>query len=354
MSGYVNKQIARLLLIGSSLFLALPVSAAPDGKALYDKNCASCHGYDGHGGVGVPLALPTFLKSVPDEYLSKTIRYGREGRVMPPFKYLSDAQIGAIVKHVRGFSEAEAAPLTLGSVQGDKKNGARLYTKHCATCHGAQGEGGKGTGVTFSRPRDLPVIAPALNNEGFLAAASDKMIKTTLMEGREGTPMQSFLKQGLSESDINDIVSHVRDYERHSRDLSSLDNKNISPVLVQESSHDLKTTVENVKAAAMAANYRIIRVQELDKGLVKEGMESPREVMIYFCNFDLLNKVLALDPRVGIFLPCRVTVVEREGKVLVMSINPRHMSALYNNIELDKACDEMTAIYENILEEATL
>lgn len=354
MSGYMNKQILQLLLLSSSLLLAMPVSAAPNGEALYDQNCASCHGYDGHGGVGIPLALPAFLESVPDEYLSKTIRYGREGRVMPPFKYLSDAQIDAIVKHVRGFSKAKAATLTLGSVQGDQKNGARLYTKYCAACHGAQGEGGKGTGVTFSRPRDLPVIAPALNNKGFLAAASDKMIKKTLMEGREGTPMQSFLKQGLSETDINDIVSHVRGFERHTRKLPSLDKESVSPVLVLESSYDLKTTVENVKAAAIAANYRIIRVQELDKGLVKEGKESPKEVVIYFCNFGLLNNMLALDPRVGIFLPCRVTVVEREGKVSVMSINPRHMSALYNNAELDKACDEMTAIYETILEEATL
>ena len=166
MSGYMNKQILQLLLLSSSLLLAMPVSAAPNGEALYDQNCASCHGYDGHGGVGIPLALPAFLESVPDAYLSKTIRYGREGRVMPPFKYLSDAQIDAIVKHVRGFSKAKAATLTLGSVQGDKKNGARLYTKYCAACHGAQGEGGTGTGVTFSRPRDLPVIAPALR-DGF-------------------------------------------------------------------------------------------------------------------------------------------------------------------------------------------
>jgi cytochrome c oxidase cbb3-type subunit 3 len=49
-----------------------------------------------------------------------------------------------------------------------------------------------------------------------------------------------------------------------------------------------------------------------------------------------------------------VTIVEREGKVQIMSINPRRLSALYNNAELDKACDEMHTVYEAILEEATL
>ena len=90
---------------------------------------------------------------------------------------------------------------------------ATLYARKCAACHGANVEGGKGTGVTFSRPRDLPVIAPALNNTGFLSAAPDMMIKTVLMNGREGTPMPSFLKQGLSEKDIDDIVAYVRSFE---------------------------------------------------------------------------------------------------------------------------------------------
>ena len=66
------------------------------------------------------------------------------------------------------------------------------------------------------------------------------------------------------------------------------------------------------------------------------------------------ERALALDPRVGLFLPCRVTVVERDGKVLVMSINPKRLSHLFNNAELDRACEEMFQVYSDILEEATL
>jgi len=38
----------------------------------------------------------------------------------------------------------------------------------------------------------------------------------------------------------------------------------------------------------------------------------------------------------------------------VMSINPKRLSHLFNNAELDRACDEMYKLYEEILEEATL
>ena len=333
---------------------ALTLQAAPKGSVLYEKNCSSCHGVDGKGGVGIPLSLPSFLKSVPDSYLEKTIRHGRPGRVMPPYPHLSDAQIKAIVSHLRGYASGKV-PATLDAiVKGDVKKGKKLYGQYCSSCHGVNGEGGKGTGVTFSRPRDLPVIAPAINNAGFLLAATDSMIKSTLMNGREGTPMQSFLKAGLKEKDINDIVSYVRSFENLKQTSIRVETKVESPVMIFDSASDFKTTIANLKNAAAAENFRIIREQDLESGLVKEGEESNREVIIYFCNFETLNNVLAVDPRVGLFLPCRVTVVEREGKVQVMTINPRYLSAMYNNDELDKFCNEMHEIYTNIIEEAIL
>ena len=77
-------------------------------------------------------------------------------------------------------------------------------------------------------------------------------------------------------------------------------------------------------------------------------------MMVYFCNFKFLDDVLKIDPRVGLFLPCRVTVVQQGDQVLVMTINPKRLSYLFNNRELDAACDEMTELYEAILEESTL
>jgi cytochrome c oxidase cbb3-type subunit 3 len=54
------------------------------------------------------------------------------------------------------------------------------------------------------------------------------------------------------------------------------------------------------------------------------------------------------------FMPCRITAVERDGVVRLMSINPRYMARLYNNSEINEACHEMYDIYVNIMEEATL
>lgn len=336
------------------LFAASAALAAPNGGQLYAAHCSACHGANGGGGVGVPLALPSFLDSVDDNFLSRTIRHGRPGRVMPSFSKLSDAQIAAIVVYIRGWSKNPAPVYAVGKIKGDVQHGKALFATHCAACHGENGEGGKGTGVTFSRKRDLPIIAPALNNSGFLAAAADEMIQQTLQQGREGTPMSSMLVQGLSEQDIDDVVSFVRSFEKGLAVAPSVKTTAVDKVIIAASPYSLEDTVENLKDALVSQNFILIRTDTLEHGLIEEGKENPHQVILHFCNFKFLFDALAIDPRVGMFLPCRVTVTETETGVVVSTINPMYLSKLFNNAELDTYCRKMHDVYSAILEDATL
>lgn len=331
-----------------------PALAAPDGARLFSQNCAVCHGEKGSGGIGVPLALPSFQATISDDYIRKSIRTGRLGRIMPAFTRISDEEVEAVVKYVRAWNKAKPMTYANTPVAGNPSHGKQLFAQYCAACHGATGEGGKGTGVTFSRPRDLPIMAPALHNPGFLASAPDAMIKHTLMTGREGTPMVSFLKHGLKEKDINDIVSYVRSFEKEPTAKNASVPDPGRAVLTVDSPYDLQTTIENVKKAAASNNYLLIREQPLTAGLLPEGKEDPKQYIVYFCNFDFLNQALATDPRVGLFLPCRITIVERNGKVSLMTVNPKRLSKIFNNSELNEMCEQMTRQYLAIMEEATL
>ena len=338
------------------LLFSLSAYSAPHGDELYARHCSSCHGIDGKGGVGVPLALASFLNSVSNEYLKKTIRLGRPGRIMPAFESLSDAQLSAMVKHIRGWSDKPAPAENTAVIKGNSKHGKQLFKNYCAQCHGENGRGGHGTGVTFSRKRDLPVIAPALNNAGFLAAASDTMIHDTITFGREGTPMTSMLVAGLSEEDINDLVSYIRSLEKTAVELKQALNKSSDEphVIVVDSPYGLEETVENLKQAITDQNFTLIRTDYLEHGLVEEGKENKKQIVLHFCNFGFLFKALAIDPRVGMFLPCRVTIVEKDGKVQLSAINPKRLGKLFNNDELNEACDEMYEVYSTLLEDATL
>ncbi|TCK16826.1 cytochrome c oxidase cbb3-type subunit 3 [Thiogranum longum] len=348
----MKKQIQYLFTVLALMTATTLVAQADhsDGDELYQQHCAACHGSDGSGGVGVPLNLPDFLAVASDDYLRKTVRNGRPGRVMPAFPLLSEDEVGAIIQTVRGWSGVPPPDYDSKPLKGDAVRGKQLFTQYCVACHGERGQGGEGTGVTFSRPREAPIMAPALNNPGFQQSVSDAMLKATLLRGRHGTPMPSITELGLKEGDADDLVAWLRQLPADSAPVR----KSESPVIRMESSYSFEETLDNLKKAISARNFRVIREQTLDSGFVEKNKESRRQYIVYFCSFSFLNEALSIDPRVGLFLPCRVTLQETEKGIELVTINPENLSHLFNNRELDKACERMHRLYTEILEEATL
>lgn len=340
------------ILLLSCILIHSEAGFSVSGESLYIEHCAICHGTNGKGGVGVPLAMDSFQQQVSDEYLKRSIIFGRPGRVMPAYDSLSTEQVQAIVSHIRSWTKQPVPKWDNRVIKGNTKIGGRLFSQHCTSCHGKNAQGGNGTGVAFSRKKDMPVTAPALNNTGFLASANDSMIKNIILSGHQSSTMPAAKSLGLNESDVNNVVAYIRHFESiHSNKKPTVDEP---PALIYDSNYNFKQTIQNVKNAAVGMNFRVIREQALNYGLETDTQPDKQHSIVYFCNFDFLYKALAIDPRVGLFLPCRITVVERKGKVQIMSINPNRLSQLFNNDELDIACTEMHEMYTSILEEATL
>lgn len=353
-----------LLLITMTMISTMSIAQTGDasdadlsGQLLFQKNCAVCHGNEGAGGVGVPLNMKDFLTTTSNKYLQKTIRMGRPGRIMPAFGNLSDKQIASIIQHIRSWGPGIKAPVySQDAIKGDVKKGLAIYDAVCFNCHRERGIGGKGTGVTFSRPREAEILAPAIGNPAFLTSASDHMIKTIIMTGRESTPMTSAQSMGINENDVDNVVSYLRSLaiSDSESEAKAVVDKTDEAVLSFESSYPIEETIENIKQAALGYNFRYIREQTLNHGFVDKDQESNKEYLIYFCNFTFLNKALAVDPRIGMFLPFRATIVEKEGVVSVMTVNPDYLCSLFNNDELKQSCNFMAEKYEAMLEESTL
>ena len=333
------------------LFFTSLSCLADKGEQLYTDNCAICHGHKGTGGVGLPIGLEAFLEQTPDEYLHRSIRVGRPGRVMPNFYRLSESDIKAIISHIRSWKKTAIPEWDGTRVKGNASDGKFLFDKHCVSCHGEKALGGKGTGKMFSRPRDLPIAPPALNNQGFLNSVSDLMLKNIITNGRKQTPMPAASQFNITEEGVNNLVSYIRSFQKTT--MSAEDILDESPLLVYKSAYSFNETIENIKNSVVGQKYKLVRDQALDSGFVPQTQESKTHTMVYFCNYDIINDALAIDPRVGMFLPCRITVIENNGVVQAMSINPKRLSQLFNNNELDEACERMHDTYSLILKEAT-
>lgn len=98
-----------------TIMMWLPITAQAELSAqrqqelqhLLKHDCGSCHGMTLKGGLG-PALLPDALKNKPDELLFVTIREGRPGTPMPPWKsQLSEADVHWLVQTLRQGPQQE-------------------------------------------------------------------------------------------------------------------------------------------------------------------------------------------------------------------------------------------------------
>lgn len=103
------------LLIGLILAAGVSLAQAGDAQAMYDKECAKCHGKDGKGDtkMGKKLKIKDLTDAkvqseLTDEKAIKALKEGvKDGdkTVMKPAEGVDDAQIKALVELVRKFKK---------------------------------------------------------------------------------------------------------------------------------------------------------------------------------------------------------------------------------------------------------
>ena len=109
--------ILALALVPVIVAAALPTSEAELGRAVYS-NCAGCHGAAGQGAFAPPLAGSATLK----EDQAAIIHVVAGSVNMPPFgEQLSDAEIAAVLNHVRNSWGNKAPPIKAADVAATSK-----------------------------------------------------------------------------------------------------------------------------------------------------------------------------------------------------------------------------------------
>lgn len=76
------------------------------GRALYESNCAPCHGSDGSGDLGPGLRPSTYIAGHDDEELISLFLSGRNGTAMDSFEgILTEEELSNIIILLRGWQE---------------------------------------------------------------------------------------------------------------------------------------------------------------------------------------------------------------------------------------------------------
>lgn len=102
------------------------------------------------------------------------------------------------------------AALSVSALAADKANGAALYKKNCAGCHGATGEG-NGPAASSIKPRPANFVSndykdsTGKNPKDYSDAELTKIIE----DGRKNTSMVAW-KKTINPTQTADLVAYIR------------------------------------------------------------------------------------------------------------------------------------------------
>jgi len=230
MAQFISKWLTGI--IGAALFaVSAPVVTAAQqspGKALYDRDCAFCHGADGRADTPVGRILkprprrfadPVEMARLTDDLIYRAIKEGKPGTAMASWgKVLSEAQIGDLMDYIH---QLEGKGELLTDQQLSLEVGRRIYDKECAFCHGLTGHADTDAArVLKPRPRNFadPVE---------MARVDDGRLYAAIKLGRPGTAMASWGSL-LTPVEIIDVMRYIRSLQEPLPDVVNAERLDIT------------------------------------------------------------------------------------------------------------------------------
>lgn len=187
---------------------AIVRSDITDGKTLYMRDCAWCHGANAEGTDHGPSLTERANGTAHIDFVLSTGRMPLDSPDQPmqrrPAVYTQE-QIEAIVEYV-----ADELPITgpdvpeLNTTEADMGLGNQLYQENCAACHATTGIGGalgSGGDDLPSVSREGEILAPDLSD------STPKEVAEAMLAGPGTMPV--FGPETFSQRELDSIVDYV-------------------------------------------------------------------------------------------------------------------------------------------------
>ncbi|MCC6907582.1 MAG: DUF302 domain-containing protein [Phycisphaerales bacterium] len=121
----------------------------------------------------------------------------------------------------------------------------------------------------------------------------------------------------------------------------------------RESTRTVKETGERIAAAAADHKFGVLGVHDLRQKMADKGVRYDHECLVYeVCSPQQAKKVLDAEPSISTALPCRISVYEENGKVLVATLKPTMLLEMFGQPSLAPVAQEVEQAIESIIDTA--
>jgi uncharacterized protein (DUF302 family) len=110
---------------------------------------------------------------------------------------------------------------------------------------------------------------------------------------------------------------------------------------------------QRFEEAASERKFGVLGVHDVGDRLRSKGLSFDRKFYVYeVCNPGAAKKVLDTNVRIGTALPCRVTIYSDGGDVVLETLKPTTMLAMFGEPSLVETAREIETAIESIMREA--
>lgn len=108
------------------------------------------------------------------------------------------------------------------------------------------------------------------------------------------------------------------------------------------SDKSIEQVCSDLEKAVPAHQFGLIATHDLRQTMAKKGVSFDRECRIFeVCNPHQAKKVLEQEMDISTALPCRISVYEEDGIVVLSTVNPTEMIGMYGVPGLNPVAEEV-------------
>jgi len=108
-------------------------------------------------------------------------------------------------------------------------------------------------------------------------------------------------------------------------------------------------TVKTIENETKTAGFRVLHIHDVAATLKEKGFEIEPFRIIEICNAKSAYTVLKADIKIGLCLPCKINVYQREGQTFISGMRPIVLPQFFPNANLGNLPSEVDEIIKRII-----
>lgn len=110
--------------------------------------------------------------------------------------------------------------------------------------------------------------------------------------------------------------------------------------------------VKAVSEETKKAGFRVLYIHDVATTLAEKNFQIEPLKIIEVCNAKSAYAVLQADIKIGLCLPCKINVYQKEGQIYISGMRPTVLSQFFPQADLGNLPAEVDAIIRGIIEKA--